>query len=241
MPKGPLLLNIETSTDTCSVCLSEGEQVLSLQASKQAYEHSKVLTTLITRCCSEAGAKLEEIDAVALSTGPGSYTSLRVGSSTAKGICYALDKPLIGVSTLRALALAMKKETDIPGAYYCPMIDARRMEVYCAIFDENNFPVTEPAAIVVEKTSFVEFFASEKTLIFSGNGAEKCRDVLPSALAVFHPLNCSAAHLPPLALAAFEAGLLTDMAYFTPDYLKPPNITTPKRMSVLEKLTNHRR
>lgn len=234
--KVPLILNIETSTDVCSVCLSKGEQILNLQASEEVFEHSKILTTLIERCSSTVGISLQEIDAVAISSGPGSYTSLRVGTSTAKGICYALDKPLISVNTLQALALATKNELNLPGALYCPMIDARRMEVYCALFDDANNPVTESTAMVIEPNSFNELFASEKRIIFSGNGAEKCQPVLTSEHAVFHSMTCSAKHLPPLSNLYFETGKFVDTAYFTPHYLKPPNITTPKRMSVLDKV-----
>ncbi len=228
MNKKPLILNIESATGTCSVCVSRGTEILDLQEADQEYQHSKVLTNLIDKCLKGSNLTLGDLDALAVSSGPGSYTSLRVGVSTAKGICYALDKPLIRVGTLRALALAAQREVQVSGAYYCPMIDARRMEVYCSIFDADNNPVSEPAAVVVDNNTFVDAYPSGGQLVFCGNGAEKCRAVLGSERAVFHPSACSAAYLPPISSKRFWEGEFEDVAYFTPFYLKPPNITAPK-------------
>ncbi len=232
MKREPLILNIESSTGTCSVCISRGKDVLCYQEADQFYEHAKVLTTLIGKCLSKSGLTLQEMNAIAVSSGPGSYTSLRVGISTAKGICYALGKPLISVDTLQALALTGLQAKEMEGAYYCPMIDARRMEVYCNIFDENNRPISEPTAMVVETGSFDEYFESGKTIVFCGNGAEKCKNVLVSTYAKFSPTECSAAYLPAISSQQFVKGIFEDVAYFTPTYLKPPNITIPKNMNL---------
>ncbi len=227
-----MILNIESATGTCSVCVSRGEEILDFQEAEQEYEHSKVLTELIDKCLKTSKLDLGKLDAVAVSSGPGSYTSLRVGASTAKGICYALGKPLISVDTLQSLALATQKQMQLSGAYYCPMIDARRMEVYCNIFDSDNNPISEPSAKVIDNNTFGDFFASGKQLVFCGNGAEKCRAILESKLTVFLPSACSAAYLVPISNRHFEEGKFEDIAYFTPFYLKPPNITTPKNMKL---------
>ena len=222
-----LLLHIETATDICSIGLSRGDQLLSIHNAAAGYQHAAQITLLIQRCLEEAGLSLKELDALSLSSGPGSYTSLRVGAATAKGICYSLDKPLIVVDTLRALALASRKQEREEALYY-PMIDARRMEVYTAGFDAANELVEEPKAIVVDAFAFSEQLQAGHRIVLSGNGAEKCRPVLPGENIIYSPVACSAAHLLPLALVAFEQEKFEDVAYYSPFYLKPPYITTPK-------------
>ena len=130
-----IILNIETATDIGSVCLSRGKEVLAVKQGTTTFSHAKETTLMIDHCLTEAGLTMQDLNAVAISSGPGSYTSLRIGTSVAKGICYALDKPLIAVNTLEALALAASKVSD--GAIYAPMIDARRMEVYTTFYDAN--------------------------------------------------------------------------------------------------------
>jgi len=224
----PIILNIETATDVCAICISDGLEVLSLRESPGAYDHASQITLLIEAAVQETGISLADLDALAVSRGPGSYTGLRIGISTAKGICYALDKPLIAVDTLQALALA-SQEPDDRNKLYCPMIDARRMEVYAAIFDEKNAPIEAARAIKVEADAFEAYFKKRQTIVFSGNGAEKCKSVLTSEYAEFRPIICSAEHLVPLAVRQFEQQDFADVAYFEPFYLKPPNITTPKK------------
>ncbi len=223
-----LFLLIETATDICSIGISDGTRLLALRESDAFHEHAARITGMIVACAEEAKVPLSALDAVAVSTGPGSYTGLRIGVSTAKGICYALQKPLIAVDTLQALALATAHVEKRP-ALYCPMIDARRMEVYAAIFDADNRLIQPAAALRVEENTFADYFAQEQAIVFSGSGAEKCKTVLHSPLAHFSPVVCSAAHLVPLATAAFATKMFADVAYFEPFYLKPPNITTPKK------------
>lgn len=225
-----LILNIETATDICSIGVAETGVLRAGMQSEAPYEHASRITLLIEACCREAGCTLAELDAVAVSSGPGSYTSLRVGVSAAKGICYTLDKPLIAVHTLRSLAKASQRESD--GAFlYCPMIDARRMEVYAAIFDEKGREIEAAAARIIHEDSFQTFFKAEQTMVFSGSGAAKCRSVIRDEHAVFREeVLCDAAHLAPLAEEAYRKGEFQDVAYFTPFYLKPPNITKPKRV-----------
>lgn len=223
-----LLLHIETATDICSICISQNEEILALQEITQFSDHASRITLLLETCLQQAKISLKDLDAVAVSQGPGSYTALRIGISTAKGVCYALDKPLIAVDTLQALALATF-QLEQKDALYCPMIDARRMEVYGAIFDKNNQLFQEAAALKIEADTFESYFRNGQHLVFSGDGAEKCKPILNSEFAHFNPLVCSAKHLIPLALQAFHRQQFADLAYFEPFYLKPPNITTPRK------------
>ncbi len=222
-----LILNIETATDICSVCIDDGNQILSLKESLEPYSHSKLITTLIQQCFEDANLNMEQLDAVALSSGPGSYTALRVGTSTAKGICYALNIPMIAVATLQAIANATF-EREKEDVLYCPMIDARRMEVYCKIYNSKNKAVTKLESKVINEHSYKDYFASNKKIIFSGNGAEKCEAVIQSPLARFSQVLCSAAHLVPLSRKSYKEQSFIDLAYFAPNYHKSPNITTPK-------------
>lgn len=223
-----LILNIETATDICSVGLGKDGKTISLKESHESFTHSKVTTLLIQACINEAKIELKDLDAIAISEGPGSYTALRVGTSIAKGICYALNKPLIAIDTLQAIAWMTFEKEKLDGLY-CPMIDARRMEVYYKIFDSDNKAVTKVGTKVVVESSYKNYFASNKKIIFSGNGAEKCKPVIQSPLAVFSNVNCSAANMAFLSQRSFEEQKFCDLAYFTPNYHKPPNITTPKK------------
>ena len=224
-----LILNIETATEICSVGLSKDGELIGLKEASKPYSHASQITLLIQQCLADANLHLNDIDAVAVSKGPGSFTALRIGIATAKGICYSLDKPLIAIDTLQAIALGCffkeKKE-----ALYCPMIDARRMEVYTALFNYQNEPLTEAKALIVEKQSFAAQHEAGQSIIFCGNGAEKCQEVLKSPHFSFSKTLCSAAHMPPLSHKAFEASAFVDLAYFEPFYLKSPNITTPKKV-----------
>jgi tRNA threonylcarbamoyladenosine biosynthesis protein TsaB len=224
----PLILNLETATDVCSICVSSGLKILSSREAEQSNDHAKVITCLIETVLKEAGKTLSELDAVAVSVGPGSYTSLRVGASTAKGLCYATAKPLIAVPTLKSLALASQK-CALPNSLYCPMIDARRMEVFNMIFNDN-LEVMEPlTSMVVCESSFRTYFDAQKTIIFAGNGSTKCKALFDSTFAIFCDVFCSSMHLVPLAVESYRRQDFANLAYFSPLYFKPPNITTPKK------------
>lgn len=225
-----ILLHIETATERCSVALAEGARLLSLQESEAAFSHASQLTLLIAAALKAAGLSMDQLAAVALSSGPGSYTGLRIGSATAKGICYAQDLPLIAVDTLQSLALASRqKQLDAP-VLYAPMIDARRMEVYTAGYDFNNELTMKMQALILDELAFKHYFDQGYSIVFSGNGSAKCRDLFPSEKAIFSPVLCSAAHLIPLAEKAFQAQNFVDQAYFSPTYFKAPNITKPKKI-----------
>ncbi|HKK79722.1 MAG TPA: tRNA (adenosine(37)-N6)-threonylcarbamoyltransferase complex dimerization subunit type 1 TsaB [Phaeodactylibacter sp.] len=225
----PFILHIETATDVCAVALAEGGRLLQLEEAAGSFQHAAQLTLLIQSAFAKANREMSELDAVAVSSGPGSYTSLRIGTATAKGICYALNKPLIAVNTLQSLALACLKQEREEGLYY-PMIDARRMEVYTAAFDATNEQLTEARPLIVEAHTFDEQIAKGTPVILCGNGAVKCQKVLPKEGIHYSTVVCSAAHLLPLALQAYEREKFEDVAYYDPFYLKPPNITTPKKI-----------
>jgi tRNA threonylcarbamoyladenosine biosynthesis protein TsaB len=229
-PEAPLILNIESATDVCSVCLSHGMEVLSEQLSGGKNEHSSVITLLIKRCMEEARLTLKELDAVAVSEGPGSYTSLRVGFSTAKGICFALNKPLITISTLEALAWASCQLELDADAIYCPMIDARRMEVYMALFSAEGNLILPAQAMIIDHAAFKRYFSIGQRIIFCGNGVEKCKTIFSNKFSSFSGVkNCDSVQLISGAMKAFLNKNFADTAYAAPCYLKAPNITSAKQ------------
>lgn len=223
-----LILNIETSTEVCSVCLSANGTLLQELESPKAFSHANELTLLIAKLMEMAGYSLKDLDAVAISSGPGSFTGLRVGIAAAKGICFALDKPLINVETLLSLAGEIVRQSE-EGAWICPMIDARRMEVYTTLFKPDMVPVWETQAKIIDETSFDSFFKAGQRIAFGGNGAEKCRAFFSAAQSQILEIKCAARHLIPFAEAAFQEKNFEDLASFSPNYLKRPNITVAKK------------
>ncbi len=218
-----LILSIETATPVCSVALAKDNEVIALKESTKKNSHSEIVTVFIDELLKENKFSFSDLNAVAVSKGPGSYTGLRIGVSTAKGLCYALDIPLIAVNTLQALAFGTSQEySPDPNmqVLFCPMIDARRMEVYCALFDKNNREVRETKAEIIEPDSFKTYLKSNKVLFF-GDGAAKCKDVIKHPNAVF-PENifASAATMVGITLEKFKNQEFEDVAYFEPFYLK---------------------
>jgi len=193
-----------------------------MRESASGYTHSENITVFIEEVTAEAGISLNEIDAVAVSKGPGSYTGLRIGVSTAKGLCFALQKPLIAVNTLLALANNFLTSNHQPPAtnLLCPMLDARRMEVYCAVYDSTLNEVEQTAALIIEKNSFAEVLKSNKVYFF-GSGAQKCKPVLQHPDAVFvDDVHSSATGMISLSEKKFAEKQFEDVAYFEPFYLK---------------------
>jgi tRNA threonylcarbamoyladenosine biosynthesis protein TsaB len=226
------ILNIESATSICSVCISQNGKLISIHEADDN-KHASEITLMIDKCLIDAGLKMTGISAVAISNGPGSYTSLRVGASTAKGICYALNIPMIAVDTLQSLAMASYLEVRDETAFYCPMIDARRMEVYSAIYkieDGNMINVEPMSPIIVDEQTFKRFLDMGKRLVFSGNAVTKCRTVIVSPMAVFSDNICSSRNMIPLSTEQFEKRNFVDVAYHTPLYLKAPNITKAKKI-----------
>jgi tRNA threonylcarbamoyladenosine biosynthesis protein TsaB len=229
------ILNIDTATDICSIAIScEGKMLSLLEEANN--NHASCITLMIEDALMKANINIKDLAAVAMSNGPGSYTSLRVGTSTAKGICYALDIPLIAVDTLTSLAYAAFQEIEAIDFLYCPMIDARRMEVYMALFEKNDentevLPLKEIEPlnnVIIDENAFQNYFKQGKTIVLTGNGAAKCKAVINSVNILHVDKLCSAAYLIPLSTEAFLKKAFADVAYHTPQYLKSPNITTPK-------------
>lgn len=227
------ILNIESSTDVCSVCISNRDEVLLLNEIV-GNDHASKITFLIEDALSACQLTMKDLAAVAISNGPGSYTSLRVGVSTAKGICYAMNIPLIAIDTLESLARAMYNEEKDSAALYCPMIDARRMEVYHALYkiDENQElrKIVDPQPLIVDNSSFSTYFSTGQKIVFCGNGSMKIQTEINSIYAKYKNIVCSGVNLPPLSWKALYEKNFVDVAYHTPDYIKAPNITTPKKV-----------
>jgi tRNA threonylcarbamoyladenosine biosynthesis protein TsaB len=225
-----LILQIETSTSNCSVALAQNGELLALKEVNERNAHASSLTLFIEEVISSAGKTLGELNAVAASMGPGSYTGLRIGVSTAKGLCYALDVPLVAINTLEAMAVGYKNQTKVEAALLCPMIDARRMEVYTAVFDSNLNQLLSTEAHIVDENSFAQYLSTAE-MHFFGDGAMKCKDILGQfENAVFiENFNASAGFLTKLALQKYENAQFEDVAYFEPFYLKDFLATQPKK------------
>lgn len=217
------ILNIETSTRVCSVALSIDGKVEQLLETNTQNSHSEKITLLCNEVLDKQKLSFNDLDGIAVSKGPGSYTGLRIGVSTAKGLCYGLDIPLISISTLLAMAHGIKSviiDAD-ENTLFCPMIDARRMEVYTSLFTINLKEIKPTTAKIIDSDSFSDYLAN-KRIIFGGDGALKCKDLLnhhPNAV-FLDDFNTSAAYLSNLAEEKFNAGEFEDTAYFEPYYLK---------------------
>ena len=219
-----LILQIETATTCCSVALAKDGKILRVKEVNERNAHAEVITKFIEEVILTEGLNYTQIDAVAVSCGPGSYTGLRIGISTAKGLCFALNKPLIAIDTLTAMCYGAKRMEGFKedqNLLLCPMIDARRMEVYTALFDVDIKTIRPTAAEIIDEHSFSDF-TGKHPILFFGDGAEKCRIVLNKNLEThFLPdfLN-SASHLTELAYQKYISQEFEDVAMFEPYYLK---------------------
>jgi tRNA threonylcarbamoyladenosine biosynthesis protein TsaB len=216
-----IILHIETSTAVCSAALSKDGQILGLQESAQPNVHAEKLAVFIDRLMKEATLPYSTLDAIAVGTGPGSYTGLRIGTSTAKGLCYALDKPLLAIPTLKAMALAsanMVKQKDI---YYCSMIDARRLEVYTGIYDYSGMEIVPVEAKILDEKSFEDLLNKGK-IAFSGDGMPKMRALLTDTTRCIwlDEVYASAKNMVPLAEKLYQEKQFANVAYYEPFYLK---------------------
>lgn len=211
------ILNIETSTTNCSVSVAYKGAIVALKEDYSSdYSHSERLHAYIDHVIKEANIKPSQLDAIAISKGPGSYTGLRIGVSTTKGLCYALDKPLISISTLEALAHQVKTEDE----FIIPMLDARRMEVYSAVFDKQYNQVRDIEAEIITSTSF-EAYLNKGKACFIGNGVEKSTHIITHTNAVFVENKLpSANEMAPLSFNKYLVKQFEDVAYFEPFYLK---------------------
>ena len=223
------ILNIETSTTVCSVSLSDNGNCKCVRENFSGNNHSELIGVFTQEVLAEAGVEPKDLDAVALSIGPGSYTGLRIGTSFAKGLCYGSDLKLITIPTLKIIAQNAKEKYSIEDdALLCPMIDARRMEVYNCIYDASLGQVRETQPEIIDENSFAEILQSKK-VYFCGNGAAKCKPFITHENAIFldevYPLATS---MISLAEEAFAKNDFADVAYFEPFYLKAAHVTLPK-------------
>ena len=230
-----LILCIETGTDICSVALAKDGEMIALRESDLGKDHARKVGVFTRELLQEHSIEPDELDAVAVGKGPGSYTGLRIGVSFAKGMCYALGIPLIAIDSLRSLAACLVEEVEAgivdieewERTVLCPMIDARRMEVYAELFDTNLTPRSEVMAEVVDDKSFSEVLLDFKKLVIFGNGAEKCSGILEWAECV--SVAPSARGLCAEAERKLQAGEVEDVAYFEPFYLKDFIVTASKK------------
>lgn len=215
-----IILSIETSTATSSIAIHENGQLISSQSIMLEKSHSEYLAPSIKYLFETCGLKMKSIEAVAISMGPGSYTGLRIGTSSAKGICYALDAKLIAINSLHAMASGMAKY-QFEKVLLCPMIDARRMEVYCLVEKVDGTAVENTQAKIIDESSFADLLKKNR-IIFFGDGAAKCQSALnKSGNAIFiEGIEPSAVDVGRLAWQAFQQNKFEDLAYFEPFYLK---------------------
>ena len=211
-----LILNIDTAVDVASLCLAKDGKDLSVAKNESQKDHASWLHIAIKEIFEKNNLELRSVDAIAVTGGPGSYTGLRIGMATAKGICFALNKPLISLNTLLVMANAAKMEkADL----ICPMIDARRMEVYTALYTKELEIVKEPAAITLNEKSFDEYLLNNR-ICFFGNGSNKFQPIGKSSQAFFSDIKTDASSMISLSEKNFTEKKFVDLAYAEPIYLK---------------------
>ena len=222
-----MILCIETSTAVCSVALVDKGDVIAMREGLDGQNHAEKITVFIDEMMKEARISYKELDAVAVSMGPGSYTGLRIGVSTAKGFCYAMEKPLLAVDTLAAMAngFISQQMTDngqqTPSNIFCPMIDARRMEVYSAFFNEKLERISETEALIIDENSFSDLKENHHLYLF-GDGADKLASLFKDdeKITVVEKFHCSATYMATMAEESLVKKDFVDVAYFEPFYLK---------------------
>ena len=211
----PILLMLETSTECCSVAVARGTEIIAERKTDTAKQHASLLAPFVDEVLKELGMKMADCDAVAVSEGPGSYTGLRVGVSTAKGLCFGSGRPLLSVGTLRILAEQGRGKAD----YIVPMVDARRMEVYSAVFDGQCNEVRGTEATILDENSFADLL-KDHSVLFIGDGAAKFSKVCKSPNARFEQCFPLASAMAVPAIEALNKKEFKDIAYFEPFYLK---------------------
>jgi tRNA threonylcarbamoyladenosine biosynthesis protein TsaB len=229
-----LLLSLDTSTRGCSVALHADGLLLGGYDIYTDRSSSAMLTTLIQNVVADSGYSLQDLDVIAVAKGPGSYTGLRVGVSTAKGLCYAIEKPLIAINTLEAMSLQVRPFYS-EDTLFCPMIDARRMEVYAAVFDKQGSIIEPTQAIILNENSFSHLLESH-SVIFFGDGAAKCQMLFRNNNNAIFPaleIRPSSQTVGQLAYVAFKEGSFENIASFEPYYLKDFMSPPPRKTSLL--------
>jgi tRNA threonylcarbamoyladenosine biosynthesis protein TsaB len=225
----PVILNIETATEVCSVALGIDGRLIDFKETHKDKSHASVLSLYIEEILDKNRIHKKNIDAIAVSKGPGSYTGLRIGVSTAKGLGYGFNIPLIGINTLETLANGLIEGHPPPeGSLLCPMLDAKRMEVYTALFDSKGKTILKTSAEIIHEHFFEEYL-NEHTIFFFGNGALKCKDIIkhPNAQIV-ETIQISSKHMIHQSHTAYLEKKFENTAYFEPFYLKDFIATKPK-------------
>lgn len=222
-----MILCIETATTVCSVSLCENGELIAKKESSEGKSHARLLTVFIEDILKESDVKATDLDAIAVSKGPGSYTGLRIGVSAAKGIAYAAGLPLIAIATTDLMYYGGRSSGDYD--YYCPMIDARRMEVYTAVYDKEGKQIKDVSALVLEENTFSDILDKGRVLFF-GDGADKCSNIITHPSAFFDSsFLISSEYMCQPASNAFDNKNFEDLAYFEPFYLKDFIATVPKK------------
>ena len=222
------ILSIDTATRSGSVAIHQESAMIGLQQYDIEKSHSALLHIMIEQLLVNSGVEKSQLDAIAISAGPGSYTGLRIGVSTAKGLCLALDKPLIAVNTLEAMARQVAN-TNASDALLCPMIDARRLEVYCLQMNSKGEVIVETEAVIIDEKSFEKELNKGRVLFF-GDGSDKCRELIRHENAVFvENIVPSAREVGQLAQEKFKKGEFENLAYYEPFYLKEFRIIESKK------------
>ena len=222
-----VILNLETATTNCSVSICKDGELLAIKENDTpSYSHSEQLHVFIEDVLKEGKSALQDLDAIAVSKGPGSYTGLRIGVSSAKGLCFSLDIPLISIATLESMAHQAESENY---DFIIPVLDARRMEVYSAIFDQSRLEVRETRAEIIDENSF-QGYAEKGKVILLGSGAEKCKSILTHKnISYDTSVVPSSRDMGALSYQKFENKEFEDVAYFEPFYLKDFVLQKPKK------------
>lgn len=226
-----MILCIETATDLCSVALCTPEEVVAVKESNDPRSHASILTVMIQELLKEQDITASMLDAVAVSTGPGSYTGLRIGVSAAKGLAYSASLPVIATETPLAMFWGIRPQIENagPDTVFCPMLDARRMEIYYALYDREGKMIKDISAEIVNEESFYSI-ATEKQIIVFGSGAAKCMNVIKRENIIYHhEYRISAAHMHKAVIQSFKDKIFEDVAYFEPLYLKDFITSRPKK------------
>ncbi len=223
------IISIETSTKVCSVALHSSGELISFSQYFLEKSHSSILMPLIDETIRHSGIEISELDAVAISEGPGSYTGLRIGTSTAKGLCFGLDIPLIAINTLLSMAHGACKSIINPDLL-CPMLDARRMEVYCMIVDDQLRIIQEIEPTIIDENSYGNIL-DDHSILFFGNGSSKCKPFIKKSGATFmDDIHPSAKEIGDLAWIKYEQNDFVDLVSFEPFYLKAFKPGKPKQL-----------
>lgn len=220
-----LILNIETASPVCSVALALDGSVMGIKETTEQSDHSSILTVFIDELMQEQGTSLHSLDAIAISAGPGSYTGLRIGAATAKGLCYALSKPLLVIDSLESLASGMYKNHPLIGGIYCPTIDARRDEIYYGLFEEGKI-IMETSRNIILDPGFLAPYRLHKNLVVGGSGVSKCRKIATLSFAEFDETTLpSAKWMATLSESKWTQREFQDIFSFEPFYIKPAFIS----------------